>query len=241
MVDLTDLDPVSGAVWDALLDLSARQPTGWTLVGAQMVILHGHENGRVLPRATADADLLVDVRLVRDGTARLSSLLVDLGFQLEGVDAFGVGHRFGDGVARFDVLAPDGLPRSNRRLTTTIPPAHTVSVPGGTQALRRTRMVDVQRGRRVGQVPCPDLLGAILVKARAVDVDDLPEAQLSDLVFLFGLVEDPRHLATEFQGKERNWLHRRAELLDRDHPAWRAVPEDAVSDAYIAMRILSGL
>jgi hypothetical protein len=240
MADLTDMDPASGAVWDALLDLSARQPRGWTLVGAQMVILLGHESGRVLPRATADADLVVDVRSVRGGTAQLSSLLVDIGFELEGVDAFGVGHRFGKGDARIDVLAPDGLPKSNKRLTTTIPPAHTVSVPGGTQALHRTRLVDIQRDQRVGQVPCPDLLGAILVKARAVDVADLPEAQLSDLAFLFGLVEDPRRLSTDLQGNERNWLKRRAELLNRDHPAWRSVPEDAVSDAYIAMRILSG-
>jgi len=240
MVDLSDLDPVSGAPWDALLDLASRRSEGWTLVGAQMVILHGLERGRSLARATVDADVLVDVRAIRDGTARLSQLLVDSGFELEGVDAFGIGHRFFDGRTRIDVLAPDGLPKRGLRLTTTIPPARTVSVPGGTQALHRSRMVDIKRGRRTGLVPCPDLLGAILLKARAVDVDDLPEAQLSDLAFLLSLVEDPRQLAGQLKGRERSWLRRRGELLDRTCPAWRSIPERDADDAHIALRVLCG-
>ena len=69
MVDLTQVDPVSGALWDALLDLASSRPDGWTLVGAQMVILHGLQRGRTLARATVDADVLVDVRMdpQRDG------------------------------------------------------------------------------------------------------------------------------------------------------------------------------
>lgn len=100
MVDLTAIDPASGAVWDALLDLASRQPEAWTLIGAQMVALHAWERGRVPPRGTVDADVLVDVRVVRDGTERLSRLLIDGGYELEGVNAFGVGHRFTDGRIR---------------------------------------------------------------------------------------------------------------------------------------------
>lgn len=240
MVDLSDIDPVSGAMWDALLGLASRQPDGWTLVGAQMVILHGLQKGRTLARATVDADVLVDVRVTRDGTARLSQLLVDSGFELEGVDAFGIGHRFSRGRVRIDVLAPDGLSDRSSRLTTTIPPARTVSVPGGTQALQRTCSVEIDRGRRAGRVPCPDLLGAILLKARAVDVDDLPEAQLSDLVFLLSLVEDPRSLVGQLRGKERSWLRRRKELLERQSTAWGTIPELDADDAHIALRILRG-
>ena len=240
MVDLSDIDPVSGAMWDALLGLASRQPDGWTLVGAQMVILHGLQKGRTLARATVDADVLVDVRVTRDGTARLSQLLVDSGFELEGVDAFGIGHRFSRGRVRIDVLAPDGLSDRSSRLTTTIPPARTVSVPGGTQALQRTCSVEIDRGRRAGRVPCPDLLGAILLKARAVDVDDLPEAQLSDLVFLLSLVEDPRSLVGQLRGKERSWLRRRKELLERQSTACGTIPELDADDAHIALRILRG-
>jgi len=239
MVDLTAIDSASGAVWDALLDLASRQPTGWTLVGAQMVALHGRERGRVPPRGTVDADVLVDVRIVENATARFSKLLVDSGYELEGVDAFGVGHRFTDGRVKIDVLAPDGLERGKAHLTT-IPPARTISVPGGTQALGLSRLVDIKRGSRTGQISCPDLLGAILLKARAVEVDDVPESQLSDLAFLLGLVEDPRQLASQFQGKERTWLRRREELMDRYQRAWRNLPDEDADNGHIAFRIMAG-
>lgn len=239
MVDLTALDSSSGAVWDALLDLASRQPEGWTLIGALMVSLHGRENGRIPPRATLDADILVDARVVQDGTTKFSQLLVDSGYELEGVDAFGVGHRFSDGRVKIDVLAPDGLSKSKTRLTT-IPPARTVSVPGGTQALRRSRFVDIKRGLRTGRIPCPDLLGAILVKTRAVEVHDMPESQLSDLAFLLVLAENPRWLANQFQGRERSWLRRRKELLDRDHRAWRDLPDQDVDNGHSAFRIMAG-
>ncbi len=241
MVDLTGLDPVSGALWDALIDLAAVRRGGWTLIGAQMVALHGLEHGRVLARSTTDADVLVDARSPRWGTAALSQLLVDRGFELEGFDSFGIGHRFGDGRVRIDVLAPDGLPVTSPDLVTTVAPARTVSVPGGTQALRRSRHVGVHRGDQPGSVPCPDLLGAILIKARAVDVDDVPRAQLSDLAFLLGLVEDPRALAGQLRGRERSWLRRRTDLLDRSHPAWESLPDREAEDGHIALKILAGV
>jgi hypothetical protein len=239
VVDLTNIDPLSGAIWDLLLDLAAEQLRGWTLVGAQMVSLHGRERNRVLPRATTDADVLVDVRLVQDATSRLCQLLVKRGFDLDGISAMGIGHRLTDGRVKVDVLAPDVRVRSQKTLTT-IPPARTVCVPGGSQALHRSRLVDVQRDERTGQVPCPDLLGAILIKTRAVDVDDLPDAQRGDLAFLLSLVGDPRALAAELRGKERSWLRRRAELLERGHPAWKTLGDEEAANGYSALRILAG-
>jgi len=240
MVDLTHLDPLSGAIWDVLLDLAEVQPRGWTLVGAQMVVLHGLERGRVLARATAVADVLVDVRLIQDGTQQLARRLVERGFDLEGISAMGIGHRFTNGQVKIDVLAPDVQVR-NKKALTTIAPARTVCVPGGSQALARSRGVEIIRGQRTGQVPCPALLGAILVKARAVDVDDLPDAQRGDLAFLLSLAEDPRALVAELRGKERSWLRHRAELLERDHPAWRGLSAEDAANGYLALRILGGL
>lgn len=72
-------------------------------------------------------------------------------------------------------------------------------------------------------------------------MDDLPDAQRGDLAFLLSLVEDPRALATELRGKERSWLRRRAELLERDHPAWRALTVEDAANGYLALRILAGL
>ncbi|MCC2322621.1 hypothetical protein [Cellulomonas xiejunii] len=48
--------------WSAILDLYERHPTGWTLVGGQMVHLHCAERGAAPPRPTDGLDALLDVR-----------------------------------------------------------------------------------------------------------------------------------------------------------------------------------
>ncbi len=101
--------------------------------------------------------------------------------------------------------------------------------------------MEICTGDRTGFIPCPGLLGAILVKTRAVDVDDVPGSQLSDLAFLCSLVPDPRALIPEFAGRERSWLKRRKELQDREHPAWHGLGEAHIDDAYLTFKILSGI
>jgi hypothetical protein len=122
-------EPLAIAIWRQLIALTALRPSGWTLVGAQMVALHAYEHGKVPPRGTTDADVLVNVRAMQDATENFSRLLVDQHFQLDGVSPEGIGHRFGNGTVKIDVLAPDGLDRQRSRLTT-VAPARTVSVPG---------------------------------------------------------------------------------------------------------------
>lgn len=240
MIDLPAHDPLTTAIWRRLIELTAIQPVGWALVGAQMVALHGHEHGKTPPRSTTDADVLVNVRAVQDATEQFSRLLVAHDLRLDGVSPEGIGHRFTDGTVKIDVLAPDGLDKRRARLTT-VPPARTISVPGGTQALARTRFVDVRLGELTGRIPRPNLLGAILVKARAVDVDDVPDAQREDLAFLLTLVSDPREAVAELRGKERSWLRRRKELLERTGKPWRRLPDDDADNGHIALRIISGL
>jgi hypothetical protein len=172
LISLDTDDSRLRAAWETAIDLSRRQPIGWTIIGAQMVALHAFEHGRAPPRRSLDIDLLVNIRLLRDGTERTSRLLLETGFTLLDPNPFGIGHRFDNGRVQVDVLAPEGL--SERASRITIPPARTVSVPGGTQALHRTELIDVVLGEQVGQIPRPNLLGAILIKARAVGVDDVP-------------------------------------------------------------------
>ncbi len=235
MIDLDQMPSALHRMWAAAIDLALRQPTGWTLIGAQMVALHALEHGQSPTRASQDLDVLADVRAVQDGTRRLSLALVEAGFELDGMSPEGIGHRFTNGTVKVDVLAPDGL--GERADLTTAPPARTVRVPGGTQALHRTELVRVRLGHVMAPLPRPNLLGAILLKARAVDVDDARESQREDLAFLLSLVADPRALAPELTSRERGWLRRRAELMDQAAPAWRAVVNP--DDANRTLRILS--
>jgi hypothetical protein len=235
MIEIPDAHAVLHESWTAVINLAKRHPEGWTVIGAQMVALHAYEHGRTPPRSSLDIDLVVNVRLIANGTRIIAESLQADGFELEGMNHFEVGHRFCRGPVTFDVLAPDNP--GERASLITIPPAHTVTVPGGTQALNRTTKVEIAVGETVGIVPRPDLLGAILVKARAVDVDDVPAAQRVDLAFLLTLVENPRSMRDNLRRSERRWLRDRPELLDPQHAAWRRVDDPDVG--LRALRVLS--
>lgn len=231
---LPSSDDLSRDLWGALLEVADHEPENWTLVGAQMVLLHALEHDRTPPRRTSDLDVIVNVRSVAMTPSRFASTLKSLGYELEGVNADGVGHRFRRGRVKFDVLLPDGIGRRAKREIT--PGARTVEVPGGTQALRRTQMVSAQSESRSGSVPRPDLLGAILVKTRAVAVGDVPDAQREDLAFLLSLVSDPYAMSGDLTSTERKWLRRRRELLDSSATAWRSV--DNADDGRLVLEVL---
>ena len=70
--------------------LAKNPPAPWTLIGAHMVAVHGWAIGRQPVRTSLDADVLVDVRLVTDGTAVVSEALVRDGFELVDYSATGL-------------------------------------------------------------------------------------------------------------------------------------------------------
>src|SRR5712691_9914775 len=162
MINIPSLGDPWDAVWETLVDLQEQQPNGWTLIGAQMVALHGMERDRMPPRRSQDADLLANVRAIQDATRRLSQALVQRGFEMDPPNLDGLSHRFRSDRVSIDLLAPDGL--GQRADLRTIPPAHTLEVPGGTQALNRSELVDITIATRAGLVPRPNLLGAIVLK-----------------------------------------------------------------------------
>src|SRR5258708_40206942 len=72
MINIPSLGDPWDAVWETLVDLQEQYPDGWTLIGAQMVALHGMEHGRMPPRRSQDADVLANVRAIQGATRRLS-------------------------------------------------------------------------------------------------------------------------------------------------------------------------
>jgi hypothetical protein len=226
MIQIPDLGDAFHQMWVDLMDLAGEARLRWTLIGAHMVAMHGWEAGREPIRPSSDADVLVDVRSVNEGTERTSAALIRRGFQLDGVTPQGIGHRFRRGPVVIDVLAPEGIgERASRR---TVGEARTVEVPGGTQALRRSKSVPIRTRSRRGGVPRPNLLGAILVKVRAITVDDIPDAQRQDVAFLLSLVGDPEPLIDDLSGRERSWLRRHAYFSDPAAACWRGIDQSEV-------------
>lgn len=147
-----ELPPQAGAlavVWDALAALStAAENLPWTLVGGQMVLLHGLECGQTPHRVSTDIDTAVDVRADRGALKRLTSLLGDLDFEPAGISPDGRAHRFTRPIrpashAVIDVLIDAEQPDTGDDLVID------VLVPGGTQ-----RQDQHTHGRHGNRVPC---------------------------------------------------------------------------------------
>lgn len=200
-------------LWPFLGRLAEEFPGGWVLVGGQMVLLLGLEQGELPQRETDDADALVRVKVLPAGTSQLSAFLEDQGVMLDGVSPGGIGHRFrGEGLT-VDVLAPDNI--GTRADLTTIRPARTVEVPGGTRLLSSPRRCPVRVAEQVFAIPRPDLPAAIVGKAAALSLPD-PSRHAQDLAFLLGLVDDVRTLAAGLTPSDNRWLSHTRQLLENE-------------------------
>lgn len=236
MVDLTSEPARVAPIWRALIELAHLTTEGWTLIGAQMVRLHALRAGRPPRTQSLDADLAVAVPRVYRSADVFVDHLTALGYELAGISAEGIGHRFRREDVTLDVLVTGPLrPASRSRALRTVFGARTLEVPGAIQALARTELVRVRDSEGEGAIPCPDLLGAILVKVRAIGVDDVPNEQRRDVAFLCDLATDPADLAARIKPSERRWLRLRAELLDPGAAWWRGR-----SDGYIVYSLLAG-
>ncbi|WP_329136499.1 hypothetical protein [Streptomyces sp. NBC_00670] len=230
-------------LWGTLLDLSEKVPEAWTLIGGQMVLLHGLEHGRNPPAASLDLDVLADVISDQHSLRALVTALEDLGFASSGVSPEGKAHRYrrheDGGTLVVDLLAPDNL--GQRADLTTTPPGTTREVPGGRQAVQRSEGVPVRLGERTGTIHRPSLLGAIVGKAAALGIPTAPkEKHYRDLAFLLSLPADPLALKRQLTKGDRRKLRTAQPLRDVDHKAWRALDdEEARADGQAMYRILT--
>jgi hypothetical protein len=159
-----------------------------------MVLLHALEHDHVPPQISQDGDAVADIRSAPAAISEMVAVLESGGFRVNGMSPDGIAHRFvleaqpRDVV--IDLLAPDGVgPRAD---LTTSRPGRTIQVPGGTQALQRTELVSVAHRDRIGKIPRPLLLAALVLKGAACGItSDDPARHLRDLALLCSLVEDP--------------------------------------------------
>lgn len=215
------LDPQRDAWW-ALLDLHERMPTGWTLVGGQMVHLHCAERGASPTRPTDDADAGIDVRAYPAGLATFTGILQELGFRPDGATWQGHQHRWVKDHVTLDVLIPRGL-RPDSRARRTVTGATTLESPGVQEAVDRAEDVAVTVMGREGVVPRPTLLGALVAKAAALEilVDPGYKRHMYDFVTLATLVrpEDKIAVATKAdRARIDNMLGRLA-----NDPSWKTI------------------
>jgi hypothetical protein len=238
------LPPLAAPVdllWHLLLDLRELLTVKWTVIGGQMVLLHALEHGRLPPQISQDGDVIADVRADPGALGSVTAALISLRFVSAGITVDGRSHRFERaGKPRpvvIDVLAPEGLgPRAD---LTTEPPGRTIEVPGGTQALSRTEILDIQHEGRQGSVPRPSLLGAVVAKGAACGLAGDVSRHLRDLALLCALVADPFEMKELMNSKDRRRVRLGEKLADSGHAAWGLVPADIRGQGYDAFVILT--
>lgn len=239
MIDLPTLGGESDRLWETLLDLAQRMPADWTLIGGQMVLLHGLEAGRVPPRVSDDLDLVVNARVRPPALPRMVETLRSLDFASTSISPEGVGHRFDRAGVIVDVLAPDGLGAGTD--LSTVGRAVTIQTAGGTFALHESTPVEVSHHGRTGWVPRPSLAGALVVKAGAAATDHGTRGtgrHLSDLAFLSSLIDDAFAVSEHLGTANRKRLRSVTPLADPRHEAWALLGDDR-QDAYAAWRFLT--
>lgn len=226
------MPPAQEQGWLTLLDLATTFPSGWCLVGGQMVWLLAAEHGVTPPRATDDVDVVVDIRSEPTGIQALCGWLEHEEFELEGISPEGIGHRYfkaanpGPGDIVFDVLALDNAgPRAN--LSTTRG-ARTLEATGSRRAVNSAQLVEVSVARTTGWVYRPKLIAAVILKAAATTIPTRTqiEIDLSDAAFLLSLVPDPLAAAHGLSKSDRTQLRALTPLLNDDHKAWRPLGRD---------------
>jgi hypothetical protein len=200
--------------WALVGELARLLPPDWVLIGGLMVQLHAWEHGVTDVRATLDVDVLGQAR-PQGALQAIDQALTRAGFEQLPPDMDGYAHRYVRDELIVDLLAPDGMnppPTLGGSLKA-------VGVPGGSQALTRSETVTLRIGDDSIELRRPTLLGAVLIKARAIVVHADPDAQRDDLLRLLSLVEDPSATAAELKRAERRWLRRVEERLQLDKPS----------------------
>lgn len=241
VIQITALTPESERLWRVVEDISRifglDEP--WVLVGGLMVQLFSFEHDAIT-RPTTDIDVLGDARKL-SMTKRMSDALIADGGTLSdpprGQNS--LAYTFDFHGATVEVLAPDGLksrPRTVRGCTT-------IEVPGGTQALKRAEVVRVSvDGSRSFVVRRPNLLGAILMKARIVAKRrGKIDSDRRDLIQLLSFIDDPRNESRHLTATERGWLRKaKPALAFEDRSGLTDFDIEVLMHAEQAIRLLVG-
>ena len=157
-ITIDALDPEEQRLWQTVAAVAERlgEDERWCLVGGLMVALFSIQEAQT-PRVTTDIHVLANARARPSGTTWATQRLEEMGATLckvDGVDGQR-GFRFELDGQIIDVVAPDGLGKA----ATTAGKLETIQIPGGTQALARTEIVEIVVDGVSSRVRRPTLLG----------------------------------------------------------------------------------
>lgn len=224
--------------WPNAFELARVLPTSkWTLVGGVMVQAHALAHGLRVARPTDDLDLLLHVEVDEAVASEAHEQITHLGYQLrEPADPrrrTSPHYRYERpgplGVEKIDVMAADhAAPRAQQSLRG----RPMFAVDGGTQALRRTMIYEIESDGERFEFSVPDELGALVLKGAAHIADNRDvERHLQDAAVLAACITDHATELGRLAGSDRQRIaHLARELADPRHAAWLQLqPADQVA------------
>lgn len=217
-------DTAEWRLWSLVAELANRlEPGSWVLIGGQMVALHLHLAGATPGRTTTDVDIVADILTDHNSFHVCRAIALEMGLEAQ-VSITGKSlHRFSGPAGQLDLMVPDHLPvHVTRRFTMPAP----VPVAGGQRALDRRTFVDIETESGAAAIPLPDLVGALVIKARAATSDARDRGRHhSDLAQLATIIVDPLDVRDRLDDKEKRYLRRVRLPIDPTKPPWLSLED----------------
>ncbi|MGH9130911.1 MAG: hypothetical protein ACRDWV_04410 [Acidimicrobiales bacterium] len=227
-VVLETLSEAQRQSWLSLLEVAKVFPTGWCLVGGQMVHLFCAERNFTPVRPTDDGDVALDVRAHPHILADFTQILIELGFAPSGASPEGHQHRWVRASASLDLLVPQDIgTRAAGRTGAT--GGTTIESPGAQQALARSEEVTVRVAKAIGVIRRPNLLGALVSKAAAysVPVDRHKQRHMVDFAALAAITRRSDQIARQLTARDHRYLVPMIAALESSRGVWSGMENAA--------------
>jgi hypothetical protein len=233
--------------WPNAFELARDFPTSkWTLVGGVMVQAHAIAHGIPVSRPTDDLDLLLHIEVDQTVAGEAHDRITSLGYRLrEPSDPRrrnSPHYRYERpsplGTEKIDVMAAEhAAPRTQQTLSG----RPMFEIEGGTQALRRTMIYEIETNGELLLLSVPDELGALVLKGAAHIADNRDaDRHLQDAAVLAACISDHAAELERLVGSDRQRIgHLAKELADPRHPAWLALSRENQLTGQDTLRILS--
>jgi hypothetical protein len=164
-IELPELTSRQYQSWVGLLELANKLPTGWTLIGGQLVQLHCWENDKSPARITTDIDTVLNVVSNPDILNTFTGILKEIGF-IPSTSPAGLQYKWIRDLAEIDVLLMDNIGEQSL-LRKGITGAPSTETPGGRKVLEFSEKIEIRLKEHRAVINRPSLVGALFIKSAA--------------------------------------------------------------------------
>jgi len=187
--------------WPRVFELTGVLPADrWALVGGLMVQAHAFAAEIETTRVTIDVDAAVRVEAGVFSYSEAAAALNRVGYALD--TSTERAYRYSRGADIVDLMVPDHERPPPRHALRDVMP-----VTAGKQAMRRLQFMHFDDGGVPVAVPVPNLHGALVLKAAALQVDQRDRARhLLDAITLMACIEDVEPIVASTRGSDRQRL-----------------------------------